>query len=89
MAETTNQYDGIQRPGNVVSIGVGDDNNDIAGGAIRGISFAVAGALKITTTGGDTVTITSGALSAGSIHPIGIIKVFATGTGATGIWGYR
>lgn len=84
-----NKYDGLQRADEVVSIGVGDDSNDITGGAIRGISFAVAGALKITTTGGNTVTITSGALAAGVIHPIGIVKVFATGTGCTGIWGYR
>ncbi len=84
-----NKYDGLQRADDVVSIGTGDDSNDVSGGAIRGISFAVAGALKVTTTGGQTVTITSGALSAGIIHPIGIVRVFSTGTTATGIWGYR
>jgi hypothetical protein len=84
-----NQFDGLQRADTVISLGTGDDNANVSGGAIRGISFAVAGALKITTTGGETVTITSGALAAGVIHPIGIVKVFATGTGCTGIWGYR
>lgn len=86
---TTDKYNGLQRASEVVDIGGGDDNNDISGGAIRGIAFGGAGALKITTVGGNTVTIDSGVLAAGVIHPIGIVKVFATGTGATNIWGFR
>lgn len=51
----------------------------------RGISFAAAGALKITTVGGDTLIIPSGALAAGIMHPIFASRIWATGTAATGI----
>jgi len=54
----------------------------------RGISVAAAGALKVTTLGGDTVVIPDGALAAGVIHPLRVKRVFSTGTGATGIVGY-
>lgn len=54
----------------------------------RGISFAGAGALKVTTVDGTTVTIPSGALAAGVVHPLAVKRVFATGTGATNIVGY-
>ena len=55
----------------------------------RGISFAVAGALKVDTVGGSVgIVIPSGALAAGIIHPLCVTKVYNTGTGATGIVGY-
>ena len=54
----------------------------------RGLSFATAGALKVLTMGGNEVTIPSGALAAGIIHPIRVKKVFSTGTGALNIVGY-
>lgn len=56
--------------------------------ATRGVSFAVAGDLKVTTVAGETVTIPSGALAAGGIHPIRVVRIFATGTTATGIVAY-
>ena len=54
----------------------------------RGFSFAAAGAIKVTTVAGDSVVIPSGALAAGIIHPIHCTRIWATGTGATGIVAY-
>lgn len=54
----------------------------------RGLSFATAGAVKVTTAGGETVTIPSGALAAGAIHPLCVKKVFSTGTTAASIVAY-
>lgn len=56
---------------------------------IRGIGFGTEGTLKIRTVGGDIVTIPSGVLAAGVIHPIRISRVYATGTTVTdiiGVW---
>lgn len=49
----------------------------------RGFSFAVAGAIKVTTVEGKTVTIPSGALGAGIIWDIRCTHIWATGTTAT------
>jgi hypothetical protein len=54
---------------------------------IRAIAFATAGTLKITTLGGETVTIPSGVLAPGIIHPIRVKRVYATGTTVTNIVG--
>lgn len=51
----------------------------------RGVSFGVAGDIKVVTQGGETVTIPSGALVAGVIHPIRIKQIYSTGTTATSI----
>jgi hypothetical protein len=51
----------------------------------RGIAFAVAGAIKIDDARGNTVTIPSGVLAAGIIHPIRAKRIHATGTTATSI----
>ena len=56
--------------------------------AARGISFGTAGTLAVETIGGDTVTIPSGSLAAGVIHPIHVRKVLSTGTTAGDIVGY-
>lgn len=77
----------IMDPADRVALVTPSDSADLSY-VTRGISFAVAGALKVTTVGGDTVTIPSGALAAGVIHPLRVTKVFATGTGATGIVAY-
>lgn len=54
----------------------------------RGLSFVTAGALKIDTVGGETVTIPNGALAAGIIHGIRATKVYKTGTAAASIVAY-
>lgn len=64
-----------------------DNSNDLTN-AITGISFAAAGTLKVTTLGGETVTIPSGALAAGVQHSMQVVRVFATDTTVTDIVGY-
>lgn len=61
-----------------------DDANDLTVAA-RAIALGAAGDLKVTTYGGDILTIPSGALVAGVLHPIMIRRVWATGTTATGL----
>lgn len=64
-----------------------DDATDL-GFQTRAISFAANGAIRVTTSGGDTVTIPSGALAAGVMHPLQVTRIFSTGTTATGIVAY-
>ena len=52
---------------------------------LRGISFAVAGAIKVTTADGDAVVIPADALVAGVVHPVKFVRLWSTGTAATGI----
>lgn len=55
----------------------------------RAISFSGAGALRVELEDSDAaVTIPSGALAAGVCHPLGVKRIYATGTTATGIVGY-
>lgn len=49
----------------------------------RFIFVGGAGALKVDTTGGDTVTLTG--CTAGSVYPIRAKKVYSTGTTATSL----
>jgi hypothetical protein len=76
-----------QAPARHVALVTGNDSTDL-GYVTRGISFAVAGDLKVTTDGGETVVIPSGALAAGVIHPLEVTRVWLTGTAATGIVAY-
>jgi hypothetical protein len=61
-----------------------NDSTDLVS-VTRAISIAVAGAVKITTLGGETVVIPSGALAPGVQHAIRITRIHATSTTATGI----
>jgi hypothetical protein len=51
----------------------------------RGLTLGTAGALTVVMEGGQTVTIPSGSLSPGLIHPLRIKRVNSAGTTATGI----
>ena len=62
-------------------------NDDPLATMARGIVFKTAGALKILDASGTERTIPTGVLAVGVIHRIKVKKVFATGTGATDIWG--
>lgn len=62
-----------------------DDANDIAH-VSRTVAIGAAGTLKVTTLGGETVTIPSGMLSANVFHRLRVARVWATGTTATPIW---
>lgn len=48
----------------------------------RALYLSAVGAVKLTTVGGETVTIASGVLAAGVLHPIRATRIFATGTDA-------
>jgi hypothetical protein len=63
------------------------DSGTLAG--IRGICFGGSGALRVLTQDGSDITIPSGVLAAGVIHPIRVKRVFATGTSATSIYGVK
>jgi len=63
------------------------DTNELAN-VTRGISFGTAGTLKVVTAGGEVVTIPSGSLAAGIIHPLRVKIVWSAGTTAADIVGY-
>jgi len=78
---------GLDSPSSHVFLITPDDSNDLAF-ITRYVSFAGVGALKITTSGGETVVIPSGALGIGVLHPLRVKRVHSTSTTATGIVGY-
>ena len=51
----------------------------------RGLCMDAAGALKVTMFDGDAVVFPSGALEAGIIHPLSVVKVWTTGSGSQNI----
>ena len=53
---------------------------------VSALHISVAGALKVTTIGGDTVTFAS--VPVGTLE-LAVVRVFATGTAATGIVGLK
>lgn len=64
-----------------------DNDNDLPA-TTRGVAFATAGAIKVTTANGETLIIPSGALAAGIVHPVRWTRVHSTGTTASGIVGF-
>lgn len=63
-----------------------DDNNELPF-VTRGLCFVTAGDLHVITSKDVEITLPSGLLVAGIIHPARIKKLFATGTTATDIYG--
>ena len=59
----------------------GDDNDQAVVG--RGLYVGVSGDVKVDMFNGDTITFVN--LAAGTIHPIRVRRVYATGTEATDI----
>jgi hypothetical protein len=57
------------------------DTGDLAQ-ACRAINVAETGAVRVTTVGGDTATVF---VAAGTTFPVRAVRVWATGTTATGI----
>ena len=68
---------------NIKSITPSDSVDDV-NGPFRGFMVNVAGNIKITTAGGDTVTL---AVAASFPYMFSVSRVFATGTTASGIFG--
>ena len=62
----------------------GSDSTDLTNAATRGLYIGGAGAVKVDLISGATGVTFSG-LAAGSILPVGVKRVYATGTTATGI----
>lgn len=58
-------------------------------GPFRGILVGVAGIVKLTTAAGTNVTLPSGALAAGVIHPIQFSRVWNSTTTATDVYGVK
>jgi len=63
------------------------DTDELAACSLA-ISWAVDGAVKVLTVGGETVVIPAGSLTAQTQHSMRIRKIFNTGTTATGIISY-
>lgn len=78
---------GMTAPAQHIALVTPDDANDLSN-ITRFLSIGVAGTLKVTTRGGETLTIPSGLLSAGVMHRLEITRVWASGTTATGIVAY-
>jgi hypothetical protein len=72
----------------IATVTKSDTTNDPAG-PFRGFCMSEAGDIKIRTEKGDDVTLVSGALAAGIIHPLRIVRVFSTGTGSQTIYGIK
>jgi hypothetical protein len=65
-----------------------DDGTDLPF-VTRAISFAAAGAIKVTTLGGEILVIPDGAIAPRVMHPVFWVRIWQTDTGATGIVAYR
>lgn len=63
-----------------------DDNADLIA-PTRGLWVGTYGDVRLRTVGGSDITLV--AVTAGIIHPIRVIRVFATGTNASDIVGLR
>ena len=61
-----------------------DDANDLAV-VTRGLLVGTSGALKVTTNGGQTLVIPASCVVAGTLLPLRVKRVWATGTTASNI----
>lgn len=82
------QYQVVQRhrgdPGRDVAAIVPNDSSDLAE-VTRAIYVGGAGDIKVTANGGGTATFVG--VAAGTILPVRVVRVFATGTTATNLVG--
>lgn len=79
-----NHSTGLDSPaGNAYAVTTSDGTDQTI--ATRGIYVGGAGDIKVTTTGGNTVTFVG--VPAGSILPIRAARIWATGTTATNLVG--
>lgn len=79
----------LTQPANKIYSVTQSDATADPNGPFRALLISVVGAVKLTTRGGTTVTIPSGGLAAGVLHPIRVQRVWSTGTTATGIFGVK
>lgn len=76
-----------QAPASHVAAVTPNDGTDLTQ-PCRAFSVGVAGDLKVTTLGGETLVIPEAALVPGVIYPVRLTRVFDTGTSADGILVY-
>lgn len=74
-------HSGLESPATHVLSVTPDDANDLAT-ACRAINVAQDGALRVTTVGGTTATLT---VAAGTVMPVRARRIWQTGTTTTGI----
>lgn len=79
----------LTQPANKIYAVTQHDTTADPNGPFRAILLSVAGAVSLTTRGGTTVTIPSGGLSPGVLHPIRVRNIRSSGTTATGIFGVK
>lgn len=78
------QATGLDSPFAHLAIASPSDTVDLVD-VSRVIYIGAAGALKVTTEGGETITIASGVLGVGSPHKLRLSRIWSTGTTATPI----
>ena len=86
MANNINESSAVTYPASALVAAAKSDTTNQPAGTSRGIVFGGAGAIKIRCYDDTDVTLPSGVLSAGVIHPIQVKRVWNTGTAATDIW---
>lgn len=79
-----NHQPGLEAPAAHVALVTPDDSNNLPNAA-RGLLIGGSGALKVTTVGGETITLPATVIPAGSILPLRVARVWSTGTTATDI----
>ena len=72
---------GLESPASFLQDVTPDDANDLPV-ISRALNVATAGTVRVTTSGGDTATVT---IVAGVAFPVRARRIWATGTTATGI----
>ena len=76
--------DGVDAPPRNIALVTPSDSVDLVNES-RAISFGTVGAIKVTTSGGQTIVIPSGALAAGVQHAMIIKRIWSTSTTAADI----
>lgn len=82
----TGPYSSTASAYDLIPVTKSDGTNDPAG-PFRGLLLDAAGVLKVTMASGEARTFISGELAAGVIHPMQVLRVWSTGSGAQGIKG--
>lgn len=75
---------GLDSPGSHIALVTPNDSTDLVK-ASRGLLIGGSGTLKVTTVGGETITIPATCVPAGGVLPLRVARVWATGTTATDI----
>jgi hypothetical protein len=75
---------GLESPASRAALITPSDSTDLAF-ATRAIMVGGSGTLRVRTVGGDDVVLPAGAINAGTIIPLRVVRVFSTSTTATNL----